>query len=61
MTAARLRYAPWNDPNPTETAPTAPKALTDGWPQRQPDDRAGSRRRPCSAEAAIPSNWDHST
>jgi hypothetical protein len=24
ITLARLRYAPWNEPNPTDTAPIAP-------------------------------------
>ncbi len=59
ITVARLRYAPWNDPNPTDMAPTAPNALIDGCLKTRPA-TSGMATPTVQRSAAAPSNCDQS-
>src|SRR3954470_24813268 len=60
MTAARLRYAPWNDPNPTDTAPTAPNTPTAGCPIARATSN-GTATPIVQRSAEVGSNCDQST
>src|SRR5262249_21543360 len=60
ITAARVRYAPWNDPNPTDTAPTAPNALMLGCRRTRPA-TTGIATPTVQRSAAAPSNCDQSS
>src|SRR3954451_22181083 len=59
ITPARLRYAPWKDPKPTDTAPTAPKTPTKGHPLATPS-ASGIATPQVQRRAGSGSNCDQS-